>query len=104
MMRKPLSVTLVLALLSFVSWRAFMTERYEQTVAAQQVSDQERVAQNKQTILSRLKRDKPEYRGDGSGLRVKSEWVDKVISEYSYQKNLLAAEVSIGEKYAFRST
>lgn len=72
--------------------------------AARQVSDQERVAKNKQTILSRLKRDKVEYRGAGSGLRVKSEWVDKVMSEYHYQKHLLLAEVSLSEKYAVRST
>jgi hypothetical protein len=31
--------------------------------AAQQASDQERVAKHKQTILARLKRDKVEYRG-----------------------------------------
>lgn len=72
--------------------------------AAQQVSDQERVAKNKQMILSRVKRDKAEYRGDGSGLRVKSEWVDKVMREYHYQKHILMAEVSISEKYALRST
>ncbi len=72
--------------------------------AARQVSDQERVAKHKQTILSRLKRDKVEYRGAGSGLRVKSEWVDKVMSEYHYQKHILLAEVSVSEKYALRST
>lgn len=103
-MRKPLSTTLILALLSFVSCLTFKTEAYSQTIAAQQVSDQERVAQNKQTILSRLKRDKVEYRGDAPGQRVKWEWVDKVVSDYTYQKKLLAVEVSIGEKYEFRST
>jgi hypothetical protein len=72
--------------------------------AAQQLSDQERVARNKQTILSRVKRDKVEYRGEGSSLRVKSEWVDKVMSEYHYQKHLLIAEVSLSEKYMLRST
>ena len=72
--------------------------------AAQQLPDPERVARHKQTILSRVKRDKVEYRGDGSGLRVKSEWVDKVTSEYYYQKQLLIAEVSLSEKYALRST
>jgi hypothetical protein len=72
--------------------------------AARQVSDQERVAKHKQTILSRVKRDKVEYRGAGSGLRVKSEWVDKVMSEYHYQKHILLAEVSVSEKYALRST
>lgn len=72
--------------------------------AARQGSDQEQVAKHKQTILSRLKRDKVEYRGAGSGFRVKSEWVDKVMSEYHYQKNILLAEVSISEKYALRPT
>lgn len=74
------------------------------TEATQQLSEQERVAKNKQTILSRLKRDKVEYRGDGYGLRVKSEWVDKVMSEYFYQKQLLLAEASLSEKYALRSS
>lgn len=72
--------------------------------AARQVSDQERVAKYKQTILSRLKRDKVEYRGAGSGLRVKSEWVDQVMSEYHYQKQILLAEIAISEKYALRPT
>jgi hypothetical protein len=72
--------------------------------AAQQDSDQERVAKHKQTILSRIKRDKVEYRGDGSGLRVKSEWVDKTMSEYHYQKHILIAEVSVSEKYVLRAT
>jgi hypothetical protein len=70
----------------------------------QQLPDQERVARHKQTILSRLKRDKVEYRGDGSGLRVKSEWVDKMMGEYHYQKHLVIAEASLTEKYALRST
>jgi hypothetical protein len=72
--------------------------------AAQQVSDQERVAKHKQTILARLKRDKVEYRGAGAALRIKSEWVDKVMSEYHYQKHILLAEVAISEKYALRPT
>lgn len=72
--------------------------------AAQQLSDPERVAKNKQAILSRLKRDKVEYRGDGSGLRIKSEWVDKVMSEYLYQKQVLIAEASLSEKYTLRAT
>jgi hypothetical protein len=73
------------------------------TEAAQQPSEQERVAKNKVTILSRLKRDKAEYRGDGTGLRIKSEWVDKMMNEYFYQKQLLLAEASLSEKYALRS-
>jgi len=44
------------------------------TEAAQQLSNQERVAKHKQTILSRVKRDKVEYRGAGTGFRIKSEW------------------------------
>lgn len=74
------------------------------TEAAQQLSDQERVAKNRQTILSRLKREKVEYRGAGTGFRIKSEWVDKVMSEYFYQKQLLLAEASLSEKYSLRST
>ncbi|HEY0171897.1 MAG TPA: hypothetical protein VGB98_12805 [Pyrinomonadaceae bacterium] len=71
--------------------------------AARQASDQERVAKNKETILSRLKREKVEYRGVGSGLRFKSEWVDKVVRDYAHQKLVLAAELSAGEKYALNN-
>ena len=74
------------------------------TEAAQQLSNQERVAKHKQTILSRVKRDKVEYRGAGTGFRIKSEWVDQVMSEYIYQKSVLLAEVNISEKYAIRPT
>ena len=74
------------------------------TEAAQQLSNQERVAKHKQTILSRMKRDKVEYRGAGTSFRIKSEWVDQVMSEYTYQKNVLLAEVNISEKYEMRPT
>ena len=67
--------------------------------AARQASDQERVARNKETILSRLKREKVEYRGDAAGLRFKSEWVDKIVRDYAHQKVVLAGELSAGEKY-----
>ncbi len=103
-MKKALNSTLFVALGLFVCWGMSDVRPFVQTAAAQQASDQERVAKHKQTILSRIKREKVEYRGDGSGLRVKSEWVDKVMSEYHYQKHLLIAEVSVSEKYAFRST
>jgi hypothetical protein len=99
-----IAVCVLLVSVAFGHARAQEQKQAAPTEAAQQLPDQERVAKNKQTILSRVKRDKVEYRGDGSGLRVKSEWVDKVMSEYHYQKHLLIAEVSLSEKYALRST
>lgn len=86
--------------------QASAQEQKQATPAAmvQQSSPQERAAGNKQTMLSRLKREKVEYRGSGSGLRVKSEWVDKTMNEYIYQKQLVIAEASLGEKYLLRST
>lgn len=66
-------------------------------------ADQERVAKNKQTIFSRLKRDKPTYRGDKPGeMRMRWEWYDKVIRNYIYEKRLLIKELSANEKYELR--
>jgi hypothetical protein len=44
-----------------------------------------------------------EYRGDAPGLRVKSEWVDKIVRDYVHQKLVLAGELSVGEKYQLSS-
>jgi hypothetical protein len=99
-MKRAFNAATVLALGLLIGWGMSDGRLSGQTtVAAPQVSDQERVARNKQTILSRLKRDTVEYRGDGPGLRVKSEWVDKVVREYTHQKLLLAGEQSMGERY-----
>lgn len=99
-----LAVCVLLIGVAFGRARAQEQQPAAPAEAAQTLPDQERVAKHKQTIIARVKRDKAEYRGDGSGLRVKSEWVDKVTSEYYYQKQLLIAEVSLSEKYALRST
>lgn len=97
-MKRVLSLSLIL--LSFVCWGASGARPFGRTAVARQDSDQERVARNKQTILSRLKREQVEYRGSMPGLRFKSEWVDKVVRDYAHQKLVLAAELSAGEKYA----
>jgi hypothetical protein len=96
-----LSKLTVCSLLIMISVAFSHTRAQEQT---QQSSDQERVAKHKQTILSRVKREKVEYRGAGTGLRIKSEWVDQIMNEYAYQKNILLAEVAVSEKYSLRST
>jgi hypothetical protein len=98
-MKRAFHATLVLALGLLMGWGLSDDRLSGQTTAAPQVSEQERVARNKQTILSRLKRDPVEYRGDGLGQRVKSEWVDKVVRDYTHQKLLLAGELSMGERY-----
>ena len=99
-----LAVCVLLISMAFGHAHAQEQKQAALTEAAQQPSDQERVAKNKRTILSRLKRDKVEYRGEGAGLRVKSEWVDKVMNEYHYQKQILIAEASLSDKYMLRST
>jgi len=66
-----------------------------QRAAARQVSDVERVAKNKQTILSRLKREPVEHRTN----RLKWEWVDEMIRDYMHQKLVLIGEQSVGERY-----
>ncbi len=74
------------------------------TVLAQNApqSDQERVAKLKQTILSRIVRDKVEYRGDPGKVRIKWEWVNQVLANYVYQKSVVYRETSVGEKYDLR--
>jgi hypothetical protein len=100
-MKRAFNAAMLLALGLLIGWGMSDGRLSGQTAAAPvpQVSDQERVARNKQTILSRLKRDTVEYRGDAPGLRVKSEWVDKVVRDYTHQKLLLAGEQSVGERY-----
>jgi hypothetical protein len=70
---------------------------------AQPAKDDERVAQNKRTILSRIKRDVVTYRGDKPGeVRVKWEWWDRVFNRYVYEKSALLREISADEKYVVR--
>lgn len=102
-MRKSLSRPLILALVLSACWGASGAGPWGRTAAARQVSEQERVAKNKQTILARMKRDRAEYRGDGTGLRLKSEWVDRMVRDYAHQKLILAAEQSVGERYVLNN-
>src|SRR5688500_6066315 len=98
-MKRAFNAALVLALGLLIGWGMSGDRLSAQTTAARQVSDPESVTRNKQTILSRVKRDPVEYRGDGGGQRVKSEWVDKVVRDYTHQKLVLAGELSMGERY-----
>jgi hypothetical protein len=98
-MKRAFSAALILVLGLLIGWGMSDDRLSSQTSAAPQISDQERVARNKQTILSRLKRDTVEYRGDAPGQRIKSEWVDKVVRDYTHQKLVLAGELSMGERY-----
>lgn len=97
-MKKVLKSAPAVTLALLVCWGAFGAGAPARA-AAQAAPEQERVAKNKQTILSRLKREQVEYRGDGLGLRFKSEWVDKMVRDYTHQKLILAGELSMGEKY-----
>lgn len=69
----------------------------------QEEADQERVAKLKQTLLSRIKRDKVTYRGDKPGeIRIRWEWHNQVVNNYVYQKRLLLSELSANDKYEIR--
>ncbi len=72
-------------------------------VSAQAQTDAERVAKNKQTVLSRVEREPVTFRGDKPGqMRVKWEWYDKVVGNYLYEKQALVTELSAGEKFELR--
>jgi hypothetical protein len=48
------------------------------------------VEKNKQTILSRLRHEKPTFRGDKPGeIRLRWEWYDHAAGNYIYEKNAL---------------
>lgn len=69
---------------------------------AESVSDAERVAQNKATLLSRLNPEEPKFREAGNTRRLRWEWYDKVVSDYFHEKLFLIVEQSQGEKYVLR--
>lgn len=72
-------------------------------VSGKDVSDAERVAKNKQTIFSRLKRDPLKYRGEKPGeIRIHYMWYNKVVNDFIFEKNVLLEEASVGEKFAVR--
>ncbi len=65
--------------------------------------DAERVAKNKQTILSRVEREPLQTRGDKPGqIRLKWEWYNKIVASYQYEKRALVTEQSAGEKHEVR--
>ena len=67
------------------------------------VFDDERVAKNKQTIFSRLKRDAVTYRGDKPGqIRIHYNWYNKVANGFVFEKNVLLQENSVNEKFVVR--
>ena len=70
-------------------------------VSANDTSDAERVAKNKQIIFSRLKRDPVKYRGEKPGeIRIHYLWYNKVVNDFLFEKNVLLEEASVGEKFA----
>jgi hypothetical protein len=74
-----------------------------QTAALTGTKDAERVAKNKQTVLSRLKRGEVTYRGDKPGeIRIRWEWYDKVVRSYIYEKAALIQEQSADSMYVLR--
>ncbi len=78
----------------------------KQNVAENQpvpISDDERVAKNKQTVFSRLKRDPVIYRGDKPGqIRIHYKWYNKVVKDFVFEKNVLLQENLINEKFVVR--
>ena len=73
-----------------------------QTPSTQEL-DQARVEKHKQTILSRMKREKVTYRGDKPGeIRIGWEWWDRIAGNYIFEKQYLLAELDRDEKYELR--
>lgn len=73
-------------------------------ISAPQESDQDRVAKNKEIILSRMEREEVTFRGKKEGeKRIRWEWVDDVVNRYLFEKRVLLIEKSVQEKYALRS-
>jgi len=74
-----------------------------QTAALTGAKDVERVAKNKQAILSRVKRGEVTFRGDKPGeIRIRWEWYDKVVRSYIYEKAALIQEQSVDSMYMLR--
>jgi len=57
--------------------------------------------QLKQTLLERMKREPPTYRGDNS-IRLKWEWYDGLSRSYLFEKNNLVQEASAGQPNILR--
>jgi hypothetical protein len=57
--------------------------------------------QLKKTLLERMKREPPTYRGDNN-LRLKWEWYDGMARSYLFEKNILVQEVSAGQPNLLR--
>jgi len=71
--------------------------------AAPAQSDADRVAKNKETVLTRMEREPVTFRGDKPGqIRARWEWYDKLASNYRYEKAALTTELSAGEKFELR--
>ena len=97
----PLSLLLAANLGSHQSASPRLADRAQRE--PDRASDLGRVAKHKQTILSRLQREKVTYRGKTPGeIRIRWEWYDKVVSNYVYEKSALLRELSANEKHALR--
>jgi hypothetical protein len=57
--------------------------------------------QYKRTMLERMKREPPTYRGD-NGIRLKWEWYDGMSRSYLFEKLTLVEEVSTGQPHLLR--
>ena len=66
-----------------LAWAGLGAAFLASTEVAAAQTDAERVAKNKQTILSRVERPPTETRGDKPGqIRLKWEWYNKVVASY----------------------
>jgi len=65
----------------------------------QSIGDPEQL---KQTLLERMKREPPTYRGDNN-IRLKWEWYDGISRSYLFEKNSLVQEASVGQPNVLRS-
>src|SRR5437867_9452160 len=70
-------------------------------ISAAQVPSVGDPQQLKQTLLERMKREPPTYRGDNN-IRLKWEWYDGVFRSYLFEKNNLVQEVSAGQPNLLR--
>jgi hypothetical protein len=91
--RLTVALCLVITVVLLAGWRAGYGQ--ESTASGAQ--------QNKQTLLQRMKRHRPTFRGDKPGqIRVKWEWYDSVVGSYRFEKRALTQELSAGEKFLLR--
>jgi hypothetical protein len=96
-MFKPI-LTATVIVVAFASAIPFGPRGRIRAAQLQGIGDPEQL---KKTLLERMKREPPTYRGDNN-LRLKWEWYDGVSRSYLFEKNTLVQEVSAGQPNLLR--